>query len=104
MSFNYANMMKQAKAMQKKLKEMQEELKTLEFEASAGGGAVKAKVNGDQEILEIKLNKDMIGPDDLEMLEDILMVAINDAIKQSKDEAKTKMGGVTGGMDIPGMT
>ena len=104
MSFNYANMMKQAKVMQQKLKEIQEELKTLEFEASSGGGAVKARVNGDQEILEIKINKDMIGQDDLEMLEDMMMVAINDAVKQSKDETKNKMAGLTGGMDIPGMS
>ncbi len=97
-------MMKQAKIMQKKLKEMQEEIKVMEFEASAGGGAVKARVNGDQDIIEIKINKEMIGPDDLEMLEDMIMVAINDAIKQSKAEAKTRMGGLTGGMDIPGMT
>ncbi len=104
MSFNYANMMKQAKLMQKKLKEVQEELKVLEFEASAGGGAVKARVNGDQEVIEMKINKEMIGPDDLEMLEDMMMVAVNDAIKQSKAEAKNRMGSLTGGMDIPGMT
>jgi len=60
-------MMKQAKMMQKKMAEVQEELKNMEFEASAGGGAVKAKVNGDQEILEIKLNNEMIDADDLDM-------------------------------------
>ena len=81
-------MMKQAKMMQKKMAEVQEELKNMEFEASAGGGAVKAKVNGDQEILEIKLNNEMIDADDLDMVEDMVMVAVNDALKQSKDEAK----------------
>jgi DNA-binding YbaB/EbfC family protein len=96
-------MMKQAKMMQKKMAEMQEELKKMEFEASAGGGAVKAKVNGEQEILEIKLDTEMIDADDLDMVEDMVMVAINDAIKQSKDEAKSKMSGLTGGMNIPGM-
>ena len=96
-------MMKQAKMMQKKMAEVQEELKNMEFEASAGGGAVKAKVNGDQEILEIKLNSEMIDADDLDMVEDMVMVAENDAIKQSKDEAKNRMSGLTGGMDIPGL-
>ena len=95
-------MMKQAKMMQKKMAEVQEELKNMEFEASAGGGAVKAKVNGDQEILEIKLNNEMINADDLDMVEDMVMVAVNDALKQSKDKAKNKMAGLTGGMDLPG--
>ena len=103
MSFNMQQMMKQAKAMQKKMAETQEELKKMEFEASAGGGAVKVRINGEQEILEIKLNAEMIGADDLEMVEDMVMVAINDAIKQSKDEAQNKMSGVTGGMNIPGL-
>lgn len=96
-------MMKQAKMMQKKMLEVQEELKDMEFEASAGGGAVKVKVNGGQEILEIKLNREMIDADDLDMVEDMVMVAVNDALKQSKDEAKNKMSGLTGGMSIPGM-
>ncbi|MCJ7665936.1 MAG: YbaB/EbfC family nucleoid-associated protein [Actinobacteria bacterium] len=96
-------MMKQAKMMQKKMLEVQEELKNMEFEASAGGGAVKVKVNGDQEILEISLNREMIGADDLDMVEDMVMVAVNDALKQSRDEAKNKMSGLTGGMSIPGL-
>jgi DNA-binding YbaB/EbfC family protein len=96
-------MMKQAKMMQKKMLEIQEELKKMEFEATAGGGAVKAKVNGDQEILEIKLNTEMIDADDLDMVEDMVMVAVNDALKQSKDEAKNRMAALTGGMSIPGM-
>lgn len=96
-------MMKQAKMMQKKMAETQEELKKMEFEASAGGGAVKVRVNGDQEILDVKLDTEMIDASDLEMVEDMVMVAVNDAIKQSKDEAKSKMAGLTGGIDIPGL-
>ncbi|MFC2159631.1 YbaB/EbfC family nucleoid-associated protein [Actinomycetota bacterium] len=103
MGFNMQQMMKQAKMMQKKMAEIQEELKNMEFEASAGGGAVKVKVNGDQQILEIKLNNEMIDADDLDMVEDMVMVAINDALKQSKDESKNKMAGLTGGMNIPGL-
>jgi DNA-binding YbaB/EbfC family protein len=101
--FNYGNMMKQAKVMQQKFLEIQKELKEMEFEASAGGGAVKVKVNGEQEIIEVKINKDMVSAGDLEMIEDMVMVAINDAVKQSKDEAKNKMASLTGGMNIPGL-
>ena len=102
MGFNMQQMMKQAKIMQKKMLEVQEELKKMEFEASSGGGAVKAKVNGEQEVLEIKLNSEMIDAGDLDMVEDMVLVAVNDAIKQSKDEAKNRMSGLTGGMNIPG--
>jgi len=103
LSLNYGNMMKQAKIMQQKLLEIQQELKKMEFEASAGGGAVKVKVNGDQEIVEVKIDKDMVDSGDMEMVEDMVMVAINDAIKKSKDEAKNKMTSLTGGMNIPGL-
>lgn len=96
--------MKQAKIMQKRMQEAQEELKKMEFEASAGGGAVKVKVNGSQEVMEVKINKDMVDAGDTEMIEDMVMVAINDAVKQSKDEVKNKMSAITGGMSIPGLS
>ena len=89
--------------MQQKLLEIRQELKKMEFEASAGGGAVKVRVNGSQEIVEVKIDKDMVDSGDMEMIEDMVMVAINDAIKQSKDEAKNRMSGLTGGMNIPGL-
>jgi len=103
LSFNYGNMMKQAKIMQQKLLEIQKELKEMEFEASAGGGAVKVKVNGDQEVISVKINNEMVDLSDLEMIEDMVMVATNDAIKQSKNEAKSKMSQLTGGINIPGL-
>jgi len=102
MGFNYSEMMKQAKIMQKQMEKVQDELKDMKFEASAGGGAVKVTVNGEQDILEVKINKDVADPEDIEMLEDMVLVAVNDAIKQSKDEAKNKLAGVTGGLNIPG--
>ena len=102
MGFNYSEMMKQAKIMQKQMEKVQDELKDMKFEASAGGGAVKVTVNGEQDVLEIKINKDVADPEDIEMLEDMILVAVNDAIKQSKDEAKNKLTGVTGGLNIPG--
>lgn len=96
-------MMKQAKMMQKKMQKIQEEIKKMEFEASSGGGAVKVKVNGDQEVLEVKINSEMVDAEDFEMLEDMIMVAVNDAINQAKEEGKKKMSSITGGMNIPGL-
>ena len=103
MGLNYGDLMKQAKAMQRQLEQIQEELKSLVFEASSGGGVIKVKANGDQEIIEVKINKEMFDPEDIEMLEDMVMVAVNDAIGQAKAEYQSKMGGMTGGMNIPGM-
>lgn len=103
MGFDYGSMMKQAKIMQKRMMEAQEELKNMEFEASAGGGAVKVKVNGSQEVMEVKIDKEIIDAGDIEMIEDMVMVAVNDAVKQSKDEVKNKMSAITGGMSIPGL-
>jgi DNA-binding YbaB/EbfC family protein len=103
LGFDYGSMMKQAKIMQKRMMEAQEELKNMEFEASAGGGAVKVKVNGGQEVMEVKIVKEIIDAGDIEMIEDMVMVAVNDALKQSKDEVKNKMSAITGGMSIPGL-
>jgi len=102
MNFNYQEMMKQARLMQKKMEQIQEELKNAEFTATSGGGAVKVKVNGDQEVIEIKLGKDLSDLNDPEMLEDMILVAVNDAISQSKSEAKSRLSGLTGGLNIPG--
>lgn len=103
MGMNYGNMMKQAKMMQKKMQQIQEELKKTEFDASAGGGAIKVKVNGEQEVLEVKINKEMVDVEDLEMVEDMVVVAINDAISQSKQKMQEEMGSLTGGLNIPGL-
>ncbi len=102
MNFNYQEMLKTAKAMQKQMEKIQEELKNTQFSASAGSGAVKVKVNGEQEILEIKLNNEVVDFNDVEMLEDMILVAVNDAISQSKAEAKSRLMGLTGGINIPG--
>ena len=89
--------------MQQKLQDIKKELKEMIFEASAGGGVVKVKVNGEQEVIEIKINKEMVDSSDMEMVEDMVMVAVNDAIRQSREEAKRKMAALTGGINIPGM-
>ena len=103
MNFNYAGMMKQAKQMQQQMLAIKEELKGMEFVASTGGGVVKVKVNGEQELTEVKINKEMVDTNDIEMLEDMLLVAVNDAINKSKEEAKNKLGALTGGLNIPGL-
>ena len=103
MALNYGNLMKQAKAMQKQLDEIQQEISKMVFEASSGGGAVKVKVDGEQSVLEIKIDKEAVSPDDVEMLEDLVLVAINDALNKSKQEYKAKMGALTGGLNMPGM-
>lgn len=103
MGFNYGDILKQAKVMQQQMEKIQQELKNMEFEASAGGGVVKIKVNGDQEVTSVSINKEMVDIDDLEMLEDMILVAANDAISQSKAESKARMASLTGGMNMPGM-
>ncbi|MEI7615395.1 MAG: YbaB/EbfC family nucleoid-associated protein [Actinomycetota bacterium] len=103
MGINYGDLMKQAKVMQRQLEAVQEELKTLVFEASSGGGAVQVKVNGDQQLLEVKIKKEIVDPDETEMLEDMVLVAVNDAITKSKEEYKNKMSSLTGGMNMPGL-
>ena len=100
---NINNLMKEAKKMQADLEKSQTELAAKEFEASAGGGAVTAKVNGQKEILSLTLQKDVVDPDDVEMLEDLVLSAINEALKKADEETSSKMGKLTGGLNIPGM-
>jgi hypothetical protein len=100
---NMNQMMKQAKKMQEEMAKTQAELQERIIEGSAGGGAVTAKVNGKQRILEIKIKPEVVDPEDVEMLEDLIMAAINDAIKQSQDMVSTEMAKITGGLNIPGL-
>ena len=81
----------------------QQELEEKEFEASVGGGAVLVKVNGKKEVLSIKIKEEVVDPDDVEMLEDLVLSAVNEALKKAEDETANKMGKLTGGMNIPGM-
>ncbi len=99
---NMNQMIKQAKKMQEQMAKMQTELQERVVEASAGGGAVTAKVNGRQELLEIKIKPEVVDPEDVEMLEDLVLAVINDAIKQSQDMVSGEMSKITGGLNIPG--
>jgi DNA-binding YbaB/EbfC family protein len=103
MAKGLGNIMKQAQQMQARIARVQQELEGKEVEATAGGGMVTARVNGKQELLELKIEKDVVDPEDVEMLQDLVLAAVNEAIKQSQEMIKQEMGKATGGMNIPGL-
>ena len=92
------NLMKQAQKMQKQMEETQAELEVKEYEATAGGGVVKVKINGKKEITEIKIAEEVVDPADIEMLEDLIIAAVNEAIRAQADDEKQQLGKITGGM------
>jgi hypothetical protein len=100
---NMNSMMKQAQKLQKKMLQAQQDLATKTVEASSGGGMVKVVANGAQKIESIVLEKEVVDPDDVEMLQDLVLAAVNDALKKSQDMVSAEMGKLTGGMNIPGM-
>ena len=98
---NMGNLMKQAQQLQAKMAKLQEELGEKKVEASAGGGMVTVIVNGRQEILSIHIDPEVINPDDSEMLQDLLLAAVNDGLSRAKNMASEEMSKLTGGIDIP---
>ncbi len=100
---NMQQIMRQAQKMQKKMEEAQEEAANQIVEASAGGGMVAVKVNGRQELLEITIEKDVVNPDDVEMLQDLIVAAVNEGMKKAQQVMQDKLQGITGGLNIPGM-
>ncbi len=97
------NMMKQAQQLQKKMLKAQEELASKTVEASAGGGMVKVVANGSQKIESIVLEKEVVDPEDVEMLQDLILAAVNDALNKSQEMVSSEMGKLTGGLNIPGL-
>jgi DNA-binding YbaB/EbfC family protein len=97
-------MMHQAQKLQEKLAKAQQELGNITLEVSSGGGAIKVMVNGQQLIKSVKISPDVVNPDDVEMLEDLVLTAVNEAISQSQEAAARQLGGLTGGLKIPGLT
>ncbi len=97
------NLMKQAQQMQQKITTLQKELETRELETSSGGGMIKIKINGKQQILAITINKECVDPNDVGSLEELMKTAINQAIKESQDMVSGAMSKVTGGLNIPGL-
>lgn len=100
---NMQKQIKQMQAMQREMEEAQDKLGEKEVEATAGGGAVSAKVNGNKELVSLKLNKDVIDPEDSEMLEDLIIAAVNEAMRQVDEMVNDEMGKITGGFGIPGL-
>ena len=96
--------MRQAQELQAKLAKAQEELAEAKIEASSGGGAVTVTVNGQQQVLSVKISPEAIEPDDVEMLEDLVLAAVNEALTMSQEMAAKRMGKLTGGLNIPGLT
>ena len=100
---NMGQLMKQAQQIQTKMAKLQEDLGDRTVEASSGGGMVIAVANGRQEVLSKKIEPEVIDPDDAEMLQDLIMAAVNDALTRAKDMVNEEMGKLTKGMNIPGM-
>jgi nucleoid-associated protein EbfC len=96
-------MMQQAQKLQAQLLKAQEELANLTVEASSGGGAVTVTMNGQQQILSVKIAKEVVNPEDVEMLEDMVLTAVKEAQAKAQEAAAKKMGGLTGGLKIPGL-
>ena len=97
------NMLKQAQKMQEDMQAKQAELEAKEYDVSAGGGVIDVKINGKREILSVKLAEEIVDPDDIETLEDLIIAAINEAIKTVDADAAAEMAKITGSMGIPGM-
>ena len=100
---NMQQLMRQAQKMQQMMTEAQEKLDAAEYEATSGGGMVAVKVSGKRELLSITIDPQVVDPDDVEMLEDLVTAAINEALSKAAKTMEDKMGALTGGMNIPGM-
>ena len=102
---NMANLMKQAQKMQRQMEEQAKELESKEFTATAGGGAVEVTVSGTRDILKVKLQEEVVDPDDIEMLEDLIVAAANEALRKVEQESSSAMAKLTGGLGggMPGM-
>jgi DNA-binding YbaB/EbfC family protein len=95
--------MKQAQKLQEKMAKVQEELAAKTVEATSGGGMVTAVVNGKFELMSIQIEKDVVNPDDIDMLQDLIVAAVNEGVRKAQEMASAEMAKVTGGMKLPGM-
>lgn len=99
----FGDMMRQAKKMQQEMGKIQEESKKKTIEASAGGGMVTVIANGGMEIVSIKIEREVVNPDDIEMLQDLIIAAVNETLRQAQQMVNEEMSKVTGGMNLPGL-
>ena len=100
---NRADLMKKLQEMQDNMQKAQEEVENTEFEASAGGDAVTVTVTGKHEVKSVKIKPEVVDPEDVEMLEDMILAAVNDALGAAQELASQQMGALTGGLNIPGL-
>lgn len=100
---NMNQLLKQAQKMQDNMQKMQQELEAKEFEVSVGGGAVTVKVNGKKELLDINMKPEVVDPDDIEMLQDLVISAVNEALRKVDEAQSSQMSKMAGGMNIPGL-
>ena len=100
---NIGNIMKQAKKMQERMARIQQELETKTVEAQAGGGMVQVVVNGKFELVSIKIEKEVVNADDIEMLQDLVISAVNEVIREIEDESAKEMEKISGGLSVPGL-
>ena len=100
---NMSNLMKQAQRMQRQMEEQQKEMETKEFEAKAGGGAVSVTVTGSREVTKVVLDPEVVDPDDVETLEDLITAAVNEAVKKVEAVSSEEMQRITGSMSLPGL-
>ena len=100
---NMNQMIKQAQKMQEQMLKMQEELEEKTFDASSGGGVVSVKINGKKELIEINIKPEAVDPDDVEMLQDLIVAAVNEGLRKADESSQSEMSKLTGGMSIPGL-
>ena len=100
---NMQSMLKQAQRMQEDMAAMQAELESREYDVAAGGGVINVKINGKKEILAVKIDPEAVDPDDVDTLEDLIVAAVNEAIKTVETASSAEMSKITGGMSLPGM-
>jgi len=100
---NMGKLMKQAQQLQDKMAKLQEEMADKTIEATAGGGMVKAVANGRQQVVSIQIEKEVVDPEDVEMLQDLVLAAVNDALGRAQEMVSEEMNKLTGGMNLPGM-
>lgn len=103
MGGNMQQLARQAQKLQQQMTKKQEEVEAREFEATAGGGMATAKVNGKKELLSLTLKPEAVDPDDVEMLQDLVVAAVNEALRAASDAMEQEMGKMTGGMSMPGL-
>ena len=100
---NMNQMIKQAQKMQEQMLKMQEEMETKTYEATAGGGAVKVTVDGKRELVDVTISPEVVDPDDVEMLQDLIVAAVNEGMRKVDADSSAKLGSITGGLNIPGL-